>query len=1278
MKRLLAVMLTIVLVLPSSFAEADDADVNNYIGEYESFDDGSFEVVNGANSSEKLLKKDTVTKWVFKKENNTGYNMANYPENFIQNGDGINTTAFLSTGNTTMIDGKKSRTYSNFERVYNQGTVTHEIRLKKPANGVMRYYLCDSPFSGYNLVSGGQRISQIVIRSNGTVTYADEWTSASSRTSTSAGITLTTENSWIHLRFVINMPTRTIKLSYGESLDNMKPWTENKSVFNFMACGSSGSYFMAEPKFASVAFLADTQSEAYQLACDDVKVYYGNGSIPIAYDVELSGHNIAGHDMSAEYKYFGDSGEKSSVIEWCVADDKYLTENVAVLKTETINADIKSNYTLADSVVGKYIGVRITPSNAEGVTGNPSVTVFKETVREPVTTPTVTMITPYSDTRILQNYPVYLSADAFCDNTQIAKVEFYSDDMKIAESTTAPYFVKYNDFAIGNHSVYAIAYNALGESTKSDSVSFETLSVVLVDDEFDLLREKRKEQLTGGTLYNPLDEVYAKRIAQIDTAAENSYNKISSNASYSTNTGYLEHVKNIALAYATNGSKYQGNKVMGDLAVEAFTKLGQDAYSVNSTKGFYWGWEFGSPTTICNTIALMYEIIPQEVIDGYMAAIDKHNPDIGFTAANKMWDCQAILLRGVMGKNADKINQAITGMKPVYKYVTSGDGYYEDGSFIQHSNIAYNGGYGKSLMRELSESVAMLEGTSYEITDVNLNNIYEITMNAYVPYIYRGEMMDMVRGREIGSPVSRNSHRIGNQAIHFIIRMTQFAPESYNTEFKGIIKKWIAEDKYDSLFESDLPLDIIRLAKEINDDVTIEPADELIKSIVSANMARAVHLRNGWALGISMSSKRVGNYEANDGNGTAWYTGSGMTYLYTDDMKQFTDHYWTTNNRYRLPGTTIDTVGRSNGEGLAAYNAYSWVGGSTLNDLYSAAGMHLSQYNTTLQAKKSWFMFDDEVVCVGSGISSTDDRIIESIVESRKLNENGTNKVYIDGQLDERAIGEQKSISPDWINIQGNVENADVGYYFPEGSNINVMRELRDGTNYGLYEIPWDYNYKEARYYMTIWYDHGKNPDGAGYSYVLLPKYSADKTAEYNEAPDVEIIAKTDSIHAVKEKDLGITAINFWDNGGTVEDITCNSAASVMVMNKDGKLDISASDPNMNQSEIELTVDIPVSDSVLVDEGITVVSADENGVKLKINVNKAMGKTFSASFTTEEKEESKFFIYGYYNKSSNTLVDIAVGETDFDYTAPHVENPELYEVRKFVWASADSMVPVNN
>ena len=43
----------------------------------------------------------------------------------------------------------------------------------------------------------------------------------------------------------------------------------------------------------------------------------------------------------------------------------------------------------------------------------------------------------------------------------------------------------------------------------------------------------------------------------------------------------------------------------------------------------------------------------------------------------------------------DKV-QVLDGLNAVAdvgEYVTSGDGFYRDGSFIQHDNVAYNGTY---------------------------------------------------------------------------------------------------------------------------------------------------------------------------------------------------------------------------------------------------------------------------------------------------------------------------------------------------------------------------------------------------------------------------------------------------------------------------------------------------------------------------------------------------------------------------------------------------------
>ncbi|MFC4598760.1 hypothetical protein [Cohnella hongkongensis] len=49
-------------------------------------------------------------------------------------------------------------------------------------------------------------------------------------------------------------------------------------------------------------------------------------------------------------------------------------------------------------------------------------------------------------------------------------------------------------------------------------------------------------------------------------------------------------------------------------------------------------------------------------------------------------------------------------------YVTSGDGYYQDGTFMQHGNVVYNGGYGKEAFSNISHFIYMLDNSPWEIT----------------------------------------------------------------------------------------------------------------------------------------------------------------------------------------------------------------------------------------------------------------------------------------------------------------------------------------------------------------------------------------------------------------------------------------------------------------------------------------------------------------------------------------------------------------------------------
>ena len=69
------------------------------------------------------------------------------------------------------------------------------------------------------------------------------------------------------------------------------------------------------------------------------------------------------------------------------------------------------------------------------------------------------------------------------------------------------------------------------------------------------------------------------------------------------------------------------------------------------------------------------------------------------TSANLMDTSLVAALRSAIGNTQDGIGAAVNALGTVTGFVTEGDGFYEDGSCIQHSNLAYTGGYGLTLLK---------------------------------------------------------------------------------------------------------------------------------------------------------------------------------------------------------------------------------------------------------------------------------------------------------------------------------------------------------------------------------------------------------------------------------------------------------------------------------------------------------------------------------------------------------------------------------------------------
>ena len=285
------------------------------------------------------------------------------------------------------------------------------------------------------------------------------------------------------------------------------------------------------------------------------------------------------------------------------------------------------------------------------------------------------------------------------------------------------------------------------------------------------------------------------------------------------------------------------------------------------------------------------------------------------------------------------------------------------------------------------------------------------------------------------------------------------------------------------------------------------------------------------------------NYESINGeNLKGWYTGDGMTYLYNSDLSQFADGFWPTVNSYRLPGTTVDSVPLANSAGHNTFSSQNWVGGASILGSYGVAGMSLTSVFGTLTAKKSWFMFDDEIVALGSDISSQDGRTIETIVENRKLNSGGNNTLTVDGRAKPSTLGWSETMAgAGWVHLAGSTPGADIGYYFPGAATVKGLREARTSS---WSDIGTGSTSSITRNYVTLWFDHGASPSDRSYAYVLLPNKTASEVGAYAGNPQVTILGNSSAVHAVRENTLNIVAANFWqDTPTTVDLITCDRKA---------------------------------------------------------------------------------------------------------------------------------------
>lgn len=555
----------------------------------------------------------------------------------------------------------------------------------------------------------------------------------------------------------------------------------------------------------------------------------------------------------------------------------------------------------------------------------------------------------------------------------------------------------------------------------------------------------------------------------------------------------------------------------------------------------WWDYEIGTPRALTNTLILLNGDISSDEKKKYTAPIKTFAPDsdkilssVGkpeqAKGGNLVDIAKVKLLESIIEEDKDMTKESIDAFNKVFTYVQSNatgkerNGFYKDGSYIDHQDVPYTGAYGVVLLEGISQMMPMIKETPFKDSNQNDTTLKSWIDEGFMPLIYKGEMMDLSRGRAI-SRENETSHSASATVMKSLLRLSDAMDDSTKAKYKKIVKSSVESDssyKQNDYLNSYSDIDKM---KSLIEDSTIS-TNGLTQQLKIYNDMDCVTYHNkglDFAFGLSMTSKNVARYESiNNENLKGWHTGAGMSYLYNSDVKHYRDNFWATADMKHLAGTTTleNEILKETDD---KKSSKTFVGGTKFDDQHASIGMDFENQDKTLTAKKSYFILNDKIVFLGTGIKSTDSsKNPVTTIENRKAN--GYTLYTDDKQTTNSDNQETNSVFLESTDTKKNI-----GYHFLNKSKITVKKESHTGKWSEINKSQKSDDKKDEYYEVTQKHSNSDNK----YGYVLYPGLSKDvfKTKK----DEVTVVKQEDDFHVVKDNESVWAGVNYSNSTQTFD-----------------------------------------------------------------------------------------------------------------------------------------------
>ncbi|MFA5562381.1 MAG: polysaccharide lyase family 8 super-sandwich domain-containing protein [Eubacteriales bacterium] len=668
-------------------------------------------------------------------------------------------------------------------------------------------------------------------------------------------------------------------------------------------------------------------------------------------------------------------------------------------------------------------------------------------------------------------------------------------------------------------------------------------------------------------------------------------------------------LQTMALGWATPGSSMYHNAEL--LNAIKFGLQWLYSYDLNTTDGYtgiygdnvkhsmpgnWWNWCIGIPIPLTETLLLIEDGVNISFILQILEPVDYLLPVPTMTGSNRASRARSALLSAVLQQDKERTIKCLNGTLDVFGLVESGDGIYEDGSFIQHVASPYTGGYGVTYMDMVPRLLYLFDDTDFDydgVIDLYVDKLFEQFFSAFEPLLIKGTMAIAVTGRGYSS-------RAQTGMIANLFQVVESASPALRARFFSVVKYYQENNTEFVGLRSHMTNDCLDVYDAYVADTTVVARSGYVMAHIFGAMDRVVQYTENYAVVLAISSNRIYRYESiNGANGDGWYMGDGVTYVYGSNQGAYSEAALRNLDRLKLPGITVTTAPRTS-QIFTVYtnpfNANPFTGGIS-DGLNAVAVMKVkyvkdtffTNFSSDLLAHKAWFLFDDEIVCLGSNITATDFDEVLTVIDNRLISTSDAYKVN----------GEAYTLTNSAV-VRENVDYITLerfgGYYFPDSPTLTMLDKK------GL----------SNDHYLQLWVSHGQQPKAAQYLYVMLPEMSETEVAAYAATPDIQVLRNDNLISAVKETTLGKTGYAFWYaySDSFYDGLKTASPCTVLkTENENGTLSFHVSDPSHRLREVVLTLD-GVYDVVSADAEVSITN-DGTVTTVRINTNRALGAGFT-------------------------------------------------------------------